>query len=456
MTASASAAAADPAAEDPAAEAPPTTAAPTPAAPTPVRRAVTPAELRNDLWLAAALLVGAVLSGALGSVIALSGTETAAPGWMIAYAAAITAPLALRRRFPATVAVTAAVVFFVGVTMRVPDLYIGNVVLFITMYTVGAWVDDRRRATLVRMLIIAGMFVWLTATTFQTAIDPSDEFLSKAGLFSPFAAYMLMQFLANIAFFGGAYYMGDRAYAAAQERAALKQRTVELEHEREVTAAQAVALDRVRIARELHDVVAHHVSAMGVQAGAARAVLERDPAAARESLRQVESSAREALAELRHLLETLRRPGDEHAAESTVRLDDLDALVAHARDNGLPTAYAVIGAPVGLPAVVQVNLFRIAQEALTNARRHGGPDASADVRLRYDDGVELEVTSTGRSAAPGTRTGLGIVGMRERAAASGGTIEIGPRPRGVFLVRVRVPAPAPVRAAAAAPAEAAS
>ena len=99
----------------------------------------------------------------------------------------------------------------------------------------------------------------------------------------------------------------------------------------------------------------------------------------------------------------------------------------------------MVGEPVGTPELVQVNLYRIAQEALTNARRHGGPDAVADVRLRYDDaGVELEVTNTGRPMVAG-RAGLGIVGMRERAAASGGTIEAGPRPRGGFLVRARFP-----------------
>lgn len=167
--------------------------------------------------------------------------------------------------------------------------------------------------------------------------------------------------------------------------------------------------------------------------------LDRDPAAARAALGTVEHSAREALTELRQLLETLRTPDADTPASSTLSLRALPDLVAHAVDNGLPTTFAVVGEPVGTPELVQVNLYRIAQEALTNARRHGGPDAVADVRLRYDDaGVELEVTNTGRPMVAG-RAGLGIVGMRERAAASGGTIEAGPRPRGGFLVRVRVP-----------------
>ncbi|WP_396641082.1 sensor histidine kinase [Microbacterium sp.] len=334
--------------------------------------------------------------------------------------------------------------YFVAVSLRIPEIYVGNIAMFIAIYTVGAWVDDRRRAALVRAVLIAGMFVWLLVTTFQGATAPVDDGFSRVGAFSPYVAYMLIQFLINALYFGGAYYFGDHAYAAARKRAELSERTAQLEREREVTARQAVALDRLRIARELHDVVAHHVSAMGVQAGAARAVLDADPSATRRALSGIEASAREALDELRHLLGTLRAPeeagieGADNAA-STVRLAGLPALVEHAVDAGLPTTLSELGDPWPVPDVVQVNLYRIVQEALTNARRHGGPDAHADVRLRYSpDAVEIEVTNTGRSGVP-TGGGLGLVGMRERASASGGTIDAGPRSRGGYLVRVRVP-----------------
>lgn len=397
-------------------------------------------ELRGDTWLAMALLLGAVLSSALGSVAGVYGDD-AQQGlqWSLLYSFGLTAPLAVRRRYPELVAVAIALVFFVGVSAHIPELYVGNIALFIAIYTVGAWVDERRRAMYVRVAIVIGMFLWLLVTTFQSATAPTEDGLSREGLFSPFVAFMLIQFLVNAAFFGGAYYMGDRAYASALERAALEERTRELESEREVTAAQAVALDRVRIARELHDVVAHHVSAMGVQAGAARAVMDRDPAAARAALAGIEESARSALEDLRHLLETLRTAAGDAPDASTVRLADLAGLVAHARENGLPTTLTIVGDEVALPDLAQVNVYRVAQEALTNARRHGGPDATADVRLRYDaDAVELEVANAGRVAAS-IRPGLGIVGMRERAAASGGTLEAAPRGRGGFLVRLRVP-----------------
>jgi len=403
-------------------------------------RPATPAQLQRDVWLAIALFAGAVISAWLGQVAGFYGDDTPALGWALLYSAALALPVAVRRRWPEAVLVVVSVVAYAGVSARIPELYVGNVVLFIAMYSVGAWVADRRRATIVRLVVIAAMFLWLLVSTFQAATAPDDDGLSRAGLFSPFAAYMLIQFLINAAFFGGAYFFGERAWADAESRRSLEARTAELERERELTAAQAVALDRVRIARELHDVVAHHVSAMGVQAGAARAVLDRDPSAARAALAGVEQSARSALDDLRHLLDTLRTPDGDTPGGSTVKLAALGELIEHARANGLPTDFTVVGDPVDAPELVQVNLYRIAQEALTNARRHGGPGVTADVRLRYTrDAVELDVASTG-TTLPAVRPGLGLVGMRERAAASGGTLEAGPRPRGDgYLVRARIP-----------------
>jgi signal transduction histidine kinase len=405
----------------------------------------TAAQQRADVGLAATVFVGALVSAVLSAVSGLYGAEQAEMPLAVAYAFVLAIPLALRRRWPATVAVVVSAAYFVAVTLRIPEIYAGNIAMFIALYTVGAWSADRRRATIVRIAIIAAMFLWLTVILFVDATQPTpegaDEAFSRAGAFSPYVAYMLLNILINALYFGGAYYFGERSYQQMRQRAALEERTAELEREREVTAAQAVALDRVRIARELHDVVAHHVSLMGVQAGAARSVMTKDPEHAREILESVEASARQSLSELRQLLATLRTPGAEPEADTaptTRGLAALPALVEETNAAGMPTTFAVIGEPVAVPDLVQVNLYRIAQEALTNARRHAGPHASADVRVRYTAGrVELEITNTGR-VGPGA-PGLGQLGMRERAAASGGTIEIGARPRGGYLVRARVP-----------------
>ncbi len=390
--------------------------------------------------MAAVVFVAGIISAVLSSISEIYGDDQAPLGYAVLYLFVIAAPLAVRRVWPAPVAVIVSIAYFFAVTFRIPELYAGNVAMFIALYTVGAWMANRRAALVVRAAIIAGMFLWLLITMYRDAIDTAREEEVIAGAMSPYVAFMMLQILLNVLYFAGAYYFGERAWNAARQRATLEQRTADLEREREVTAAQAVALDRVRIARELHDVVAHHVSVMGVQAGAARTVIDADPVQAKLMLAGIEESAREAISELRNLLETLRS-SDEDAADtaSTVELSDIADLVAATTDAGVPAVYEVVGDPRPVPSVVAVNLYRIAQESLTNVRRHAGPGARADVRLRYDDtAVELEVVNTGHRVLT-MRGGLGQLGMRERAAASGGTIESGPRERGGWRVRVTVP-----------------
>ncbi|MFF5624402.1 sensor histidine kinase [Microbacterium sp. NPDC012755] len=406
----------------------------------PFIRTPTEREYRGDLVLAVVMFVGAVLSAALSSIAQVYGGDAQDLWTALVYAVVISVPLAVRRRWPATVAVLVALAYFTAVTLKIPEIYVGNIAMFVGLYTVGAWMNDRRRALIVRIGIIVGMFVWLLITMYRDAISEADKADVAAGAFSPYVAYMMIQLLLNILYFGGAYYFGERSWLAAAQRSVLEERTVELEREREVTAAQAVALDRVRIARELHDVVAHHVSVMGVQAGAARLMIEQDPDASKNLLTGIETSARDAIRELHQLLETLRTPGGETTdAASTLGLADIESLVAASTEAGLPSDYSVIGDPVPVPPMVAVNLYRIAQESLTNARRHAGVGATADVRVRYDDeGVELEIVNTGRNVAQ-LRPGLGQLGMRERAAASGGTLEVTPRTLGGLRVRARVP-----------------
>lgn len=412
-------------------------------------RALTARQRRSDALLAAVVFVAGIISAALSAVSEVYGDEQA-PLWQaLVYLVFLAVPLAARRIWPAQVAVIVSLAYFVAVTLRIPELYAGNVAMFIVLYTVGAWMANRRAAMIVRAAIIAGMFIWLMITMYRDAIDTAHEEDIIAGAMSPYLAFMMLQLLVNVLYFAGAYYFGEHAWRAAMQRQSLERRTADLEREREVTAAQAVALDRVHIARELHDVVAHHVSVMGVQAGAARIVIDADAGTAKEILVGVEDSAREAISELRHLLETLRSSdGAADDAASTVALGDIAQLVEASNSAGLPTEFTVVGVPRPVPSVTEVNLFRIAQESLTNARRHAGTGATADVRLRYQDtGVELEIVNTGRTVlAP--RSGLGQLGMRERALASGGTIESAPRERGGWRVRVQVPLPAPALAGA--------
>ena len=408
------------------------------------RPAPTEQEYRTDLWIALGMFIVGVISAGLMTVVNLYGTSQVGIEWALLTTAINSAALAVRRRYPIAVAAVVCATYFASVTFQVPEVHVGNIAMFIALFTAGAWVNNRRLAFWGRAIITTLMMVWLFVNMYMAATAPieGDGGLSRAGAFSPYVAYMLLNVLINIAFFGGAWFMGDRSWNAAVEEERFRERTRELEAERELTAAQAVALDRVAIARELHDVVAHHVSAMGVQASAARLMMTKDPQAAAEALTTIETSARTAITELRLLLETLRTPDNgtnENGFASTLGLSGLDDLVKHANDAGMPTAFTVLGDKREVPGVVQANLYRIAQESLTNARRHGGPDATADVRLRYTPTfVEIEVSNTGRPPLA-LRPGLGQLGMRERAAASGGTIELVPRTHGGMLVRAQMP-----------------
>ena len=282
---------------------------------------------------------------------------------------------------------------------------------------------------------------WLFVSLFRTATDPeAADGLSRAGAFSPLVAYLLLNIIINALYFGGAWWFGERAFASARQTAELEERGRELEEARELAASQAVALDRVRIARELHDAVAHHVSVIGIQAGAARTVLTTDPDAASAALQTIESTSRETIAELHTMLTTLRDSDESHPV--TLGVEHLDELIEASRDAGIPTELTIVGEPASLPQIASMNLYRIAQEALTNVRKHAGPHATADVRVRYGgDHVELEVANTGGPTASRVPGGLGQLGMRERVAASGGVLEVGPRSRGGYLVRARIPLP---------------
>lgn len=418
------------------------------------RRPPSPDGLRWDVVLGVSLFVGGILSSVMWRVTGL--IPDPAAGWLSVLLLAVqTLPLAVRRRWPSAVAVVVAVAFIVAQALLVPEQLFSNIALFMALYTVGAWETSRARAFWVRAVVVVAMFTWLLVSIFLAATDPdASPELDRAGAFSPFVAYMLIQLLTNVLYFAGAWWFGDHAWTAARERGRTAWRTRLLQAERVRAEAQAVALERLRIARELHDAVAHHVSLMGVQAAAARTVLASDPARAAAALGHVEESAREAVTELQGLLGTLREGAAAVAGEpvpasapsealASLDVGRLPELVASARAGGLEVAYQEVGTPARLSPLTSLNLYRIAQEALTNTRKHAGPSARADVRLRWLPGeVELEVSDdggTGRRASAAPGTGMGLVGMRERVAADGGTLEAGRLRRGGFLVRVRVP-----------------
>ena len=216
----------------------------------------------------------------------------------------------------------------------------------------------------------------------------------------------------------------------------IEEKADRLEHGREADARRAAAEEQARIARELHDVVAHALSVIVVQAAAADDVFEVEPARAREPIRAIETAARAALGDLRRVLGVLHESAD---YEPQPGLERLDSLVEQVRATGLAVSLEIQGAPRPLPAAVDLSAYRIVQEALTNTLKHSGAE-HASVRVRYGDPLALEVRDDGSGAVlSGGPEGSGLIGMRERAAMLGGSVDAGDAPDGGYVVSARIP-----------------
>lgn len=392
--------------------------------------------LRRDALLALALGSAGVFVAVL---IRSAGVQTfGQPLWVIVLISLLlAAPLVWRRRYPVPAMVASTLVYGIGAELGALEMTVSQVVLFLGFYSVGAWCSDRTLAFRSRVVVVVAMAAWMVSSGIRGFYSPETGEHGVQAFFSLFA----VQVMINIAYFGGAWMFGDRSWQHAVEREALERAQAEVRAQQAQLTEQAISLERLRIARELHDVVAHHVSAMGIQAGAARRLLARDPDGAATALRSVEDSARTAISELGTMVGALRSQEEGDAPMPT--LADLRDLVAAARAHG-HVDLEIVGDPRPAGPVVELTAYRVIQEALTNVRKHAGPGAAADVRLRYlDDVLEVEVGDNGSGGRSGSGgLGVGQTGMRERVAAVGGTIEMGTKSRGGYLVRAALPAPA--------------
>jgi signal transduction histidine kinase len=324
--------------------------------------------------------------------------------------------LALRRRWPVTVLAvsTGAVACFSllgyvnGAALLAPIL---------ALYAVATQVSARRAAV--------------------AAVATAAVLLVVTGVNNPFGGptrggFDLIPFLAAAALFAGIAVANRRAYVASIHERAQQE------------ARRRVDEERLRIARELHDVVAHTMATINVQAGTAAHVLPTRPEVAAEALQAIKAASKEGLRELRAILNVLRQADEADPTQPAPGTAQLETLVAGARRAGLETTLTVTGQPLPLPAAVDLAAYRIVQESLTNTIRHAGP-ATATVSLDYrDDELRIDVADTGRGqppGAPGEGSGHGLAGMRERAAAVGGSVETGPCPGGGFRVAARLPLP---------------
>ncbi|MEV0910975.1 sensor histidine kinase [Streptomyces hokutonensis] len=387
---------------------------------------------RHPTWVDtfwAVFLLG--LSGvSIASTSYASGRHGTATG-ALAVSAVMCVAIALRRRWPEKMLV---LVLVTGLAQLVLDIepVAADFAMLVIVYTVAA--VGARWAS--RFALATG----LGAATLSQIRWP-QEHTSSAGLVA-IAVFQTVPFAL-------AWVLGDSIRTRRAYFAQLEERAARLEKEREAQAKVAVAAERARIARELHDVVAHNVSVMVVQADGAAYVLDSAPDQAKKALETISSTGRQALAEMRRLLGVLRTGEHKEAGEYVPQPDveQIDDLVQQCRTSGLPVDFKVEGTPRPLPSGVELTAYRIVQEALTNTRKHGGPNTGASVRLVYfDDGLGLLVEDDGKGAPHELYEeggvdgqGHGLIGMRERVGMVGGTLDAGPRPGGGFRISALLP-----------------
>ncbi len=367
----------------------------------------------------------------LGGATAEEGRGTDQPALTVLVMFLLSVVVALRRRMPERMLLLALVVGFGQLILDVPTGP-ADFALLVIVYTVAA--VGARWAS--RVALTAG----LCAAPLAQLRWPSPQ----AGTVENVALSVILAVP-----FALAWVLGDSIRTRRAYFAQLEERAARLEKEREAQAKVAVAAERARIARELHDVVAHNVSVMVVQADGAAYVLDAAPDQAKKALETISSTGRQALAEMRRLLGVLRTGEHQEAGEYVPQpgLQQIEDLVEQCRESGLPVDFRVEGTSRELPRGVELTAYRIVQEALTNTRKHGGPNAGASVRLVYfDDGLGLLVEDDGKGAPHELYEeggfdgqGHGLIGMRERVGMVGGTLDAGPRPGGGFRISALLP-----------------
>jgi len=381
-----------------------------------------------------AVLLAVLGFGRIPLALLLNDGRLPTAGWIVAAATVLStadfATIALRRRTP-RVALAGAVVVVLTAT-ALPAAYVGTGIgVWVCAYTVATLLP-RRQAVLV---------LSVAAAVHAAGGIVSAGLGGRLHLVATFWAYdggepinMVLISIGSLAIPGlvGLYVRTTRAYAAE-----LADRVTRLESERELRAAAAAADERARIARELHDVAAHDLSAIVVQAGAADRLLDRDPERARDTLRAIRTQGRRTLTAMRELVGIMRaRPTDDIAPPALSRVDE---LVTSARDTGLPVRLRTTGTPGRLSPAADVAAYRIVQEALTNARQHApGVEVEVTVDYRQADVALTVHNGPGRAHSPDSG-GHGLIGMRERVRHCGGDLSTGPTDGGGWQVVARLP-----------------
>jgi signal transduction histidine kinase len=377
-----------------------------------------PANRSAGRWVFDVLLTLAAAVTAVGSAVHDTPHPQRAAVALLVLAAA---PLVVRRIWPVPVfGVVLVLNAAAGLWGHVHA--VNGLALLIALYTVAAMRPRREAllcAGLLEVAVLTGLLLFAGGGWWYDAIFASGMVAAALGL--------------------GLYWATRRAYLAE-----LHDRAERLERERDQQGALAAAAERARIAREMHDIVAHHLTVMVTLSDAAVAASASSPERAAEVMRSVSATGRRALADTRRLLGVLRQPPGQDPAENLQPVPDLsqlDALIEQVRSAGLDTTLEIHGAARDVPAGVQLTVYRLVQEALTNTLKHGGSGARATVRLQFLPGelrVDIDDDGAGAAAPATASVGGGLVGMRERVHAYGGDVQAGPRTPGGWKVSARL------------------
>ncbi len=370
----------------------------------------------------AALAVFALLAQQLLTRPPLPGQHpTTTLTWLVGAVSIV--PILTHRRFPRTsvaVCLSAVAIYAVGRYAAYPGFAV-----FVLNYSIALHSDER----------VSVPTLFASAVVVGVAVD-----------LQPAKVAVLATYIASEIFVGGAWLLGWNQRRRRSRWAELQARTERAERERQEEARRAVTEERLRIARELHDVIAHSMSVIAVQSGVGHHVIDSQPAAARQALAAIESTSRAALTEMRRLLGVLRQEGEPLGSLTPAPgLTDLSSLATQVQGGGLQVWINVEGQRGPVPPAIDLSAYRVIQEALTNVIKHAA-SVAATVTIRYrDDSVTVEIANQAPAVpvadvpAPRTGSGHGIIGMRERVAVFGGEFAAGPRPGGGFEVRACFP-----------------
>lgn len=379
-------------------------------------------QLTFDVALAAVVFVVGLIGTFHIGEYDIGGFSREADEFHVILIVLMAAPLALRRVYTIPVFFTILAAWVVDRGLDYPGTS-AEFAVAIAFYTIGAELDRRRS---IQIGGVASGIVVAWSGVGAIVLESVTSIAVIGALISTVTPLLL----------------GREMHERRLRIEALEERAERAEREREENARQAVAKERSRIARELHDVVAHQMTVMTLQAEGARRIADDSDPRVVGALDTIRLAGHRALAELRRTVDLLRSPEEDLATDPLPRLADVDRLVDQVRDAGVSVTLKIDGEPRPLSDGAELSAYRIVQESLTNAVRHGGPGVSIDVSIEYTpEQLDVSISDDGRGAAgrPANNGGHGIVGMRERVAVLGGEFHAGPRAGGGYLIRATIP-----------------